>query len=48
MKKRKAFTWKRGQRAKEALFCLNLAGHNLKSGLLIDLGCGLGYLTQYF
>jgi SAM-dependent methyltransferase len=48
MKRREASAWERRQRAKEALTCLKLAGHNLKSGLLIDLGCGLGYLTQYF
>lgn len=39
---------KREQRAKEAITCLKQAGHNPKSGLLLDLGCGLGYLTRYF
>jgi SAM-dependent methyltransferase len=48
MKRRETSAWKRRQRAKEALTCLKLAGHNLRSGLLIDVGCGLGYLTQYF
>ena len=48
MKWGEATAWKRKQRAKEALARLKLAGHNLESGLLIDVGCGLGYLTQYF
>lgn len=39
---------RREQRAKEAITCLKLDGHNPKSGLLLDLGCGLGYLTRYF
>ena len=39
---------RREQRAKEAVACLNLAGHNLKLGLLLDSGCGEGYLTRYF
>lgn len=39
---------KREQRAKEAITCLKLTGHDPKSGLLLDLGCGLGYLTRYF
>jgi SAM-dependent methyltransferase len=45
---REATAWKRKQRAEEAVTCLKLAGHNLKSGPLIDVGCGLGYLTRYF
>jgi len=48
MRGREATAWKRKQRAIEALACLKLAGHNLKLGLLIDVGCGLGYLTRYF
>jgi glycosyltransferase involved in cell wall biosynthesis/ubiquinone/menaquinone biosynthesis C-methylase UbiE len=44
---KEATAWKRKQRAKEALTCLKLAGHNAKSGLLIDVGCGLGYLTAH-
>lgn len=43
-----ARAWKREQRAKEAITCLKLTGHNPKSGVLLDLGCGLGYLTRYF
>lgn len=39
---------KREQRAKEAIVCLKLTRHNPKSGVLLDLGCGLGYLTRYF
>ena len=38
----------REERAKEAITCLKLAGHDPKSGLLLDLGCGGGYLTNYF
>ena len=48
MRRKKATPWIREQRAKEALTCLKLAGHNPKSGLLIDAGCGPGYLTRYF
>jgi len=44
----KTTAWKREQRAKEAITCLKLTGHNPKSGLLLDLGCGQGYLTRYF
>ena len=44
----KAVIWKREQRAKEAVMCLKLAGHNPKLGLLLDLGCGRGYLTRWF
>ncbi|NIQ06041.1 MAG: class I SAM-dependent methyltransferase, partial [Candidatus Korarchaeota archaeon] len=28
--------------------CLQLTGHDPQSGLLLDLGCGQGYLTRYF
>ena len=45
---RKSRAQTREQRAKEALTCLKHAGHNPKSGLLLDLGCGRGYLTGYF
>jgi len=44
----KTTAWKREQRAKEAITCLKLTDHNPKSGLLLDLGCGQGYLTRYF
>lgn len=27
---------------------MKLAGHDLNSGLIVDVGCGLGYFTQYF
>jgi len=27
---------------------LKLAGHDLNSGLVVDVGCGFGYFTQYF
>ena len=41
--------WKRGeQRAQESISCLELAGHDLRCGPLLDLGCGAGYLTGYF
>lgn len=36
------------QRVKEAITCLKLNGHDPKSGLLLDLGCGPGYLHEYF
>jgi SAM-dependent methyltransferase len=36
------------QRVKEAITCLKLTGHDPKSGLLLDLGCGGGYLHEYF
>jgi len=42
------YAQRREQRAKEAITCLKLAGHNPKLGLLLDLGCGLGYLTRHF
>jgi SAM-dependent methyltransferase len=48
MRREKTLTQIREQRAKEAITCLKLTGHNQKSGLLLDLGCGLGYLTRYF
>ena len=48
MRGKKNTAWKREQRAKEAIICLKLTGHNPKSGLLLDLGCGSGYLTRYF
>lgn len=48
MRLEKTTAWKREQRAKEAIICLKLTGHNPKSGLLLDLGCGSGYLTRYF
>jgi len=36
------------QRVKEAIACLKLSGHDIKSGLLLDLGCSMGYLDKYF
>jgi SAM-dependent methyltransferase len=36
------------QRVKEAITCLTLKGHDPKTGLLLDLGCGPGYLHEYF
>lgn len=47
-RKKKVAAWKREQRTKESVTCLKLAGHHPKSGLLLDLGCGLGYLTRCF
>ena len=44
----KTTAWKREQRAKESITCLQLKGHDPKLGLLLDLGCGQGYLTRYF
>ena len=48
MSREEAITKIREQRAEEAVRCLKLSGHNPKSGLLLDLGCGGGYLTGYF
>lgn len=48
MKGENTIAWKREQRAKEAVSCLELTGHDLWSGLLLDLGCGQGFLTSYF
>jgi hypothetical protein len=36
------------QRVKEAITCLKLNKHDPKTGLLLDLGCGPGYLHEYF
>jgi len=36
------------QRARQADACLCNVGHDLTSGLLLDLGCGQGYLRHYF
>ena len=36
------------QRVKEAITCLTLRGHDPKTGLLLDLGCGPGHLSEYF
>ena len=36
------------QRVKEAITCLKLKGHDAKTGLLLDLGCGPGFLHEYF
>jgi 2-polyprenyl-3-methyl-5-hydroxy-6-metoxy-1,4-benzoquinol methylase len=36
------------QRVKEAVTCLKLNGHDPKTGLLLDLGCGGGYLHEHF
>jgi 2-polyprenyl-3-methyl-5-hydroxy-6-metoxy-1,4-benzoquinol methylase len=38
----------REERAKEALICLRFSGHEPKKGRLLDLGCGLGFTTNYF
>lgn len=48
MRREKTYAQRREQRAKEAITCLKLTGHNPKLGLLLDLGCGLGNLTRYF
>lgn len=39
---------KRILRAKQSVVCLELSGHNLWGGLLLDLGCGPGWLTEYY
>jgi SAM-dependent methyltransferase len=36
------------QRVKEAITCLRLAGHDVKLGFLLDLGCGFGFLGRHF
>jgi SAM-dependent methyltransferase len=36
------------ERVKEAIACLKLSGHDPRSGLLLDLGCGPGHLHKYF
>jgi cyclopropane fatty-acyl-phospholipid synthase-like methyltransferase len=38
----------REERAKEALVCLRISGHEPMKGHLLDLGCGLGFTTDYF
>jgi SAM-dependent methyltransferase len=48
MSREETVTKIREQRAEEAIRYLKLSGHNPKSGLLLDLGCGPGYLTRYF
>jgi len=40
--------WIRRERAKEAFFCLRLSGHEVSKGIALDVGCGLGYVTDYF
>jgi len=39
---------KREERAREALICLKISGHEPIKGHLLDLGCGNGYTTNYF
>ena len=36
------------QRVEEAITCLKLSKHDPTTGLLLDLGCGPGYLHEYF
>jgi SAM-dependent methyltransferase len=36
------------QRVKEAITCLKLSGHDPTSGLMLDLGCGLGHPHECF
>lgn len=48
MNNRKNDARKRKQRAKEAITCLRLTGHDAKLGLLLGLGCGQGNLTRHF
>jgi len=38
----------RKERAKEALMCLKLSGHEASRGSALDLGCGPGYVTGHF
>jgi len=35
------------ERVKEVLACLTLKNHDPRKGLLLDLGCGLGYLHEH-
>lgn len=37
----------REERAKEAIMCLKLSGHELSKGYILDLGCGSGFITNY-
>jgi len=39
---------KRILRAQQSIICLKLSGHNFKLGLLLDSGCGGGWLTEYY
>ena len=39
---------RRVQRAKDALSSLELAGHDVRSGVTIDIGCGRVYLAMHF
>jgi SAM-dependent methyltransferase len=39
---------KRMIRAQESVECLNISRHNLKNGVLLDLGCGGGWTTEYY
>ena len=36
------------QRVKEAITCFKLSGHDSRTGLLLDLGCGFGHVHGYF
>lgn len=38
----------REERGREALLCFKAEEHDVKHGLLVDVGCGKGYLTAYF
>ena len=42
-----SLAWIRRERAKEAYFCLKLSGHEASKGIALDVGCGLGYITDY-
>ena len=39
---------KRRVRAKQSVICLQLSRHDLRRDLLLDLGCGGGWLTEYY
>jgi len=46
--KNQKLAWIRRERAKEALFCLKLMDHEVSKGNALDVGCGHGYVTDYF
>ncbi len=43
-----SYAKKRTRRSKEFFTCMHMIRHDLMSGLLLDLGCGGGYATEYY